>query len=102
MSLRAATANENGGRGWGTPPEPPPEGDMRPIAILKTHNSKLITFGVALLVVGVICFAPVPPLILAAALAGLIVGALLLRYPVFGAYLLVLSVPVQKAVSYNV
>jgi O-antigen ligase len=42
-----------------------------------------------------------PPLVSAAAIVGVAVGFLLLRKPVWGAYLLVLSVPVQKAVSYN-
>src|SRR5438093_13178283 len=42
-----------------------------------------------------------PPLISAAAIAGLVVAVLLLHNPVWGAYALVLSVPVQKAVTYN-
>ncbi len=66
---------------------------------LNTQHSKLITLGFALLVAFLVSFAPV--LISGAVVAGLVVAALLLRYPVWGAYLLVLSVPVQKAVSYN-
>src|SRR3954466_2041191 len=42
-----------------------------------------------------------PPLYTAAAVAGSVVAFLLLRKPVLGAYALVLSVPVQKAVSYD-
>jgi O-antigen ligase len=51
----------------------------------------------ALAVAGVISVAP--PLIAGAALGGLVVAFLILRNPVWGAYGLVLSVPVQKAVS---
>src|SRR3954470_810881 len=65
----------------------------------KIQNSKLIIACVALLVALVAGLAP--PLVSAAVIVGGAVGLLLLRYPVWGAYLLVLSVPVQKAVSYN-
>ncbi|HYP20919.1 MAG TPA: hypothetical protein VEY08_12665, partial [Chloroflexia bacterium] len=53
----------------------------------------------ALAVAGVISVAP--PLLAGAALGGLVVGFLILRNPVWGAYALVLSVPVQKAVSFD-
>jgi O-antigen ligase len=43
-----------------------------------------------------------PPALAAAGLAGLVVAVLILRRPVWGAYGLVLSVPVQKAVSFDV
>src|SRR5437867_4019267 len=98
MTLRA-TANENGKGNWGTPPEPPARSTLNPIVKLKTQNSKLITLGAALLVAIVVSVAP--PVISAAAIIGIAVGMLLLRSPVWGAYLLVLSVPVQKAVSYD-
>src|SRR5947208_2136811 len=42
-----------------------------------------------------------PPIIAAAAVLGLVVGFLFLRKPVWGAYALILSVSVQKAVSYD-
>lgn len=42
-----------------------------------------------------------PPLISGAIILGLVVAVLILRNPVWGAYALVLSVPVQKAVSFN-
>src|SRR5436305_1437248 len=99
MTLWATTADENGGGHWGTPPGRPAWSALRPIAKLSIHNSKVISFVAALLVVYVVSFAPI--LISAAAIVGLAVGILLLRSPVWGAYLLVLSVPVQKAVSYN-
>ena len=41
-----------------------------------------------------------PPLYVGVGLAGLVLLVLLLRKPVWGAYALVLSVPVQKAVSF--
>ena len=66
---------------------------------LISHNSKLIPVLAALLVALVAGAAP--PLISAAAIVGAATGFLLLRQPVWGAYLLVLSVPVQKAVSYD-
>src|SRR5689334_1439044 len=42
-----------------------------------------------------------PPFVSAAILVAVVGGLLLLKYPVLGAYTLVLSVPVQKAVSYD-
>src|SRR5438552_18505714 len=43
----------------------------------------------------------VPPLIAAAVVLGPVAAFFFLRRPVWGAYALVLSVPVQKAVTYN-
>src|SRR5437870_13481719 len=68
----------------------------------KIQNSKFKipwAWLAALLVAIVVSVAP--PVISAAAIIGIAVGMLLLRNPVWGAYLLVLSVPVQKAVSYD-
>jgi O-antigen ligase len=71
-----------------------------------TQNSKLKTqnylkwVGSSLLVVGVtalVGFLPAP--IVVACVVGLVVAVLILRKPVWGAYALVLSVPVQKAVN---
>lgn len=56
-------------------------------------------WAAALAVAGVVAFAP--PLVAGVAVVGLIAAALLVVRPVWGAYGLVLSVPVQKAVSYD-
>jgi O-antigen ligase len=53
----------------------------------------------ALLVAGLIALTP--PLVAALGIVGLVVAVLLVRRPVWGAYALVLSVPVQKAVSFD-
>src|SRR3954470_5570662 len=65
----------------------------------KTQNLEFKTIGAVLL--AAIIAGVAPPLISTAVIAGLVVGVLLLRNPVWGAYALVLSVPVQKAVSYD-
>src|SRR4051794_38285170 len=72
---------------------------------LKTQNSKFFQgmwpWGWLLAIVVALLSAFAPPLISIGLAAGLLVAMVLLRNPVWGAYALVLSVPVQKAVSYD-
>ena len=66
------------------------------------QNSKLKTQNLPqwLLAVGAAALAGfAPPIITAALIVGLLLVGLLLRNPVWGAYALVLSVPIQKAVT---
>jgi len=83
----------------------PAFGNRRPPSSSRiTQNSKLIIQNFVPWAIGaVVAFAitRLPPLYAAAAVLGPMLGFLLLRKPVWGAYALVLSVPVQKAVSYD-
>lgn len=62
----------------------------------KIQNSALLWLSAVLVAVAV---GVLPPLYTAAAILGIAVTILILRHPVWGAYALVLSVPVQKAIT---
>ncbi len=68
---------------------------------LKTQNSPIPLWVWLLGFALAITIAVAPPFITVAALVGLVVAVLILKNPVWGAYALVLSVPVQKVVSYD-
>src|SRR4051812_12842649 len=72
---------------------------------LKTQNSKIFQgmwpWGWLLAVAVALLATFAPPLIAIGLAGGLLVAMVLVRKPVWGAYALVLSVPVQKAVSYD-
>ncbi|MBF6612531.1 MAG: O-antigen ligase family protein [Chloroflexi bacterium] len=67
--------------------------------LLSPHQPKLWLGLAALFTAALAAFAP--PLLTIAAIVGLLVVLLILRNPLWGAYALVLSVPVQKVVSYQ-
>ena len=65
---------------------------------LSTQNSRSILIWIAAILIAVLV-GVAPPLVSVGALAGVAMLAVILRKPVFGAYALVLSVPVQDQVT---
>lgn len=74
---------------------------FRPSSSMGQTLASLWPWGWLLAAVAAVVATQAPAFITVAAIVGIAAAVLILRHPVLGAYALVLSVPVQKAVSYD-